>query len=80
MRFGVTAAAAILLAGSAPAQEAAVDFVRDVLLLNHPPGLTPQAQAEREILARKAGTYLLSMCFDTVPDKPCSRAASILTV
>ena len=30
MRFWATAAAAVLLAGSAPAQEAAVDFVRDV--------------------------------------------------
>jgi (1->4)-alpha-D-glucan 1-alpha-D-glucosylmutase len=37
-----------------PAFDPAVfDFVRNVLLLHHPPGLTPQAIAEREILAGK---------------------------
>src|SRR5207244_1064726 len=35
-----------------PAFDPAVfDFVRDVLLLQHPPGLSPDAIAEREILA-----------------------------
>jgi (1->4)-alpha-D-glucan 1-alpha-D-glucosylmutase len=31
----------------------AYDFVRNVLLLQHPPGLTPEAIAEREVLAGK---------------------------
>jgi (1->4)-alpha-D-glucan 1-alpha-D-glucosylmutase len=32
---------------------AVFDFVRDVLLLNHPPGLSPEAISERETLAGK---------------------------